>query len=327
MFEVLSKTGTKVKIINVTEARANFATVLSDRLASYVITKNNKPQRVIISYEEFEHLQNALGKDVLQNNIKSEESSVSFIQEEPNESFVELPTPAVASVITTEKKRETKTLATREKPNKASQVKGLIQQRMGEALGEDYFGDSEIAAYGLEEEVGPLLSPDLISDELVQEVRETLQQESGQKSGEEVDLLIPVAQKEGGVEPPRAEPEIVAATKGQTPEQAAYFQKYRKLYEGRQVDIASESQTPEPQTPAVIKQEQTRPTPEPNQTQDQTTRATELEPTTLDKPVTEEELPSLEDLLRGLDLDPSGEERENLSDQDINELINRITND
>lgn len=47
----------QVKQINVTEARANFATILSDTENHYVITKNNKPQRVIINFEDFEKLQ------------------------------------------------------------------------------------------------------------------------------------------------------------------------------------------------------------------------------------------------------------------------------
>lgn len=319
MFEVLSKTGTKVKIINVTEARANFATVLSDNHAAYVVTKNNKPQRAIISYAEFERLQAALEKDVLPQDNGTRLPPEVFGKAESKEIFSESPRLAPESLLTPEKKREQKTLASREKQNKASQVKGLIQQRMGEALGEDYFGDSDVAAYGLEEDVGPLLSPDLISDELVQEVRDTLQQESGGGS----DLFSPGPQKEGGKEVPATQPELGDVTIGQTPEQAAYFQKYRKLYEGRQVE--PEAQVPESQTTVV--QKQTPTIPAPMQVQNKITSATEEATAALDKHTTEEELPSLEDLLKGLDLDPSGEDKENLSDQDINELINRITND
>lgn len=47
-----------IKILNVTETRANLAKVLSDKDNSYVITKNNRPERVVINYDLFEILQN-----------------------------------------------------------------------------------------------------------------------------------------------------------------------------------------------------------------------------------------------------------------------------
>ncbi|EKD51898.1 MAG: hypothetical protein ACD_62C00164G0003 [uncultured bacterium] len=46
----------KVKVLNVTEARANFANVLRDAGSQYLITKNNKPLRVIIDYSELERI-------------------------------------------------------------------------------------------------------------------------------------------------------------------------------------------------------------------------------------------------------------------------------
>lgn len=325
MFEVLSKTGTKVKIINVTEARANFATVLSDSLAAYVITKNNKPQRVIISYEEFERLQNASGKAGFQNDDETNLLPDVIGNALAKESFSDLATQVAVPVPAPEKKRGLKASAYRDKQSKASQVKGLIQQRMGEALGEDYFGDSEVSTYGLEEDVGPLLSPDMISDEQAQEVRETLQQESG----EHADFFSEAAQKEGAPKTAVAEEKVRGVTVGQTPEQAAYFQKYRKLYEGRQAEPETE---PEPETPKLeeqtpVVQKQAPKQPDPIENHNQTTRATESTTITLDNLATQEDLPSLEDLLKGLDLDPSGEDKDSLSDQDINDLINRITND
>lgn len=60
MFEYKDdKLGT-IKVLNVTEARANFATVLGDAQAHYIITKNNKPLRVIIDYKEYEILKQRL---------------------------------------------------------------------------------------------------------------------------------------------------------------------------------------------------------------------------------------------------------------------------
>lgn len=56
MFEYIDDRLGKVKLINVTEARANFSRLLSDMDSYYVITKNNRPQRVVINYDEFQEL-------------------------------------------------------------------------------------------------------------------------------------------------------------------------------------------------------------------------------------------------------------------------------
>lgn len=61
MLEFTNKAKNRIKVINVTEARGNFATILSDTESSYVITKNNKPQRVIVNYEDFKRWQDAEG--------------------------------------------------------------------------------------------------------------------------------------------------------------------------------------------------------------------------------------------------------------------------
>lgn len=52
----------KVKVVNVTEARQNIASIMSDRESNYVITKNNKPIRVIVNYETYRKSQEALHK-------------------------------------------------------------------------------------------------------------------------------------------------------------------------------------------------------------------------------------------------------------------------
>lgn len=59
MIEYTDKIFGKIKVLNVTEARANFANVLSDAVSHYVITKNNKPLRVIVNYADYELLKKA----------------------------------------------------------------------------------------------------------------------------------------------------------------------------------------------------------------------------------------------------------------------------
>jgi len=53
MFEFEDSKLGPVKIINVTEARSNIAAIMMDKEFNYIITKNNKPIRVIINYEAY----------------------------------------------------------------------------------------------------------------------------------------------------------------------------------------------------------------------------------------------------------------------------------
>lgn len=52
MFEFEDAKLGKVKVVNVTEARSSMASIMNDRSASYVITRNNRPIRVILSYDK-----------------------------------------------------------------------------------------------------------------------------------------------------------------------------------------------------------------------------------------------------------------------------------
>lgn len=53
MFDFEDSKFGRVRIISVTEARANIAAIMADTECNYVITKNNKPVRAIVSYEVF----------------------------------------------------------------------------------------------------------------------------------------------------------------------------------------------------------------------------------------------------------------------------------
>lgn len=52
MFEFHDSKLGKVKVVNVTEARSTMASIMNDRSASYVITRNNRPIRVILNYDK-----------------------------------------------------------------------------------------------------------------------------------------------------------------------------------------------------------------------------------------------------------------------------------
>lgn len=53
MFEFEDSKLGRLKVINITEARANIASIMNDGEFNYVITKNNKPVRAIINYGDF----------------------------------------------------------------------------------------------------------------------------------------------------------------------------------------------------------------------------------------------------------------------------------
>jgi len=53
MFEIQDEKLGKLKIFNVTEARANFATVLKEHHAKVVITNHGRPTKILIPYEEY----------------------------------------------------------------------------------------------------------------------------------------------------------------------------------------------------------------------------------------------------------------------------------
>jgi len=53
MFEIHDERLGKLKIFNVTEARANFAEVLKEGNAKVVVTRHGRPTKILISYDEY----------------------------------------------------------------------------------------------------------------------------------------------------------------------------------------------------------------------------------------------------------------------------------
>src|SRR3989338_3657627 len=62
MFEYIDEKLGKVKVVNVTEARASMASIMNDKDVSYIITKNNKPIRVIVHYDILKKSGTLLGR-------------------------------------------------------------------------------------------------------------------------------------------------------------------------------------------------------------------------------------------------------------------------
>lgn len=59
MFEFEDAKLGKIKVVNITEARSAIAKIMQDRDTSYIITKNNRPVRVIVNFEIFKRIKPA----------------------------------------------------------------------------------------------------------------------------------------------------------------------------------------------------------------------------------------------------------------------------
>lgn len=53
MFEIQDEKIGKLRIFNVTEARANFADVLKEKDAKVVVTRHGRPTKIFINYDEY----------------------------------------------------------------------------------------------------------------------------------------------------------------------------------------------------------------------------------------------------------------------------------
>lgn len=56
MFEMEDSKLGKLKVYNVTEARANFASVLREKDAKVVVTWHGRPSKVLVDYQEYSNL-------------------------------------------------------------------------------------------------------------------------------------------------------------------------------------------------------------------------------------------------------------------------------
>ncbi len=56
MFEMEDSKLGKLKVYNVTEARANFASVLREKDAKVVVTWHGRPSKVLVDYQEYSKL-------------------------------------------------------------------------------------------------------------------------------------------------------------------------------------------------------------------------------------------------------------------------------
>ena len=64
MFEIHDERLGRLKIFNVTEARANFAEVLKEDGAKVVVTRHGRPTKILIRYDEYLSLMGAAAQNL-----------------------------------------------------------------------------------------------------------------------------------------------------------------------------------------------------------------------------------------------------------------------
>lgn len=85
MFEMEDSKLGRLKVYNVTEARANFASVLREKDAKVVVTWHGRPFKVLVDYQEYAELQQWKAQSSLINseNINSSLENASSLPKAP----------------------------------------------------------------------------------------------------------------------------------------------------------------------------------------------------------------------------------------------------
>lgn len=338
-----SKQDEKIKYINVTEARARFATIVGDKASFYVITKNRRPKRVVVNYDDFLLLEQGRAT--------------------PNQLIPK--TPAVVS----EQPLKKKSKMTPEHPV----VKGLLKERMEQGgIEGDYFG-GETEDHDADEAL--VKNPAEISDEDF-DTADLNEQANGQEikskeleiesESEDLDRPPPDTQEQQNLASHEAHASDQEDKKDEgeeaflknleekhSPEERDYFLRYRKLYESLDpsrnqsrhgLKRLSQKSLPlrqkSPHHEALSLEDIEKQVQESFQVE---AGLKEVSPSAQTKDLCVENfgdtsdlalsegqagLPSLQDLLEDLEQEKlSEEEEDSLDEQEINELINRITSD
>ncbi|MGH7829087.1 MAG: type II toxin-antitoxin system Phd/YefM family antitoxin [Candidatus Binatia bacterium] len=85
MFEIQDERLGKLKIFNVTEARANFADVLKEPNAKVVVTRHGRPTKILLSYDEFIQLLSIHQPQTITEKLTASEGNPATIPSEKNE--------------------------------------------------------------------------------------------------------------------------------------------------------------------------------------------------------------------------------------------------
>lgn len=357
MLEYQDKKFGKVKLVTVTEARANFATLLQDKDTHYIITKNNKPIRVIVNYQAFEDLHKRASNPPVE---KKTFEHLSGLLEERSEELksrpevkkenlppsdelldhgIEIDKSAAPGEINLPPKLPSKV------PPKAQDV--FIEDDIEGNILDVFQSGMEVSQQNDEKEENTISE---VSESMSDEETSQNYFESG--DDDEAFILHHPEHVEEIAAPPKETPVVIKVEtifppeEEMTPEQRDYFQKYRKLYENPipvpEITMSVEAQDVKKPLPYddVTREVEKRLAAKwgKNESQYAETPVQNLkqaEDDFLEEPISEDPqdpngLPSLKDLLKDLEHETlSGDEidKEGLEKGDIDALIHRITHD
>lgn len=351
MIEYTDKKLGKMKVLNVTEARANFASVLNDHRNHYIITKNNKPVRVMIDYADYEKLTAEAAR------AASVDDSIVVGEEDLGQDS--------ASKKLLKKKSKSRVPGILKSHMELSGAQNKADELEEAPLSEDPFdfeeqGSQQAQAMVPESAPQSLTEDDDFDDLLGEEALDDFEQDF-EEAEEQVFSEQPSPSSAA-----EQEEILVEATEEKSPEQEAYFQKYRKLYEAsaqkQETNVpvtATQVEEPTVRTPVV---EQAKPksqdmAPAPQKTPSAPVAKTQAaeanyfqepeEENTSSQSVNEirgddnfikskqeqakksvmedDDLPSLKDLLMDLEREKLSGEGDDLETSEIDEIIDQLT--
>lgn len=308
MFEFEDSKLGRVKILNVTEARSSIASIMNDMEFNYIITKNNKPIRVIINYDSYKKTKNQLQPQI---------------------------TPKAAPKAPEIKNTLSGLIGTREKELK-SQIGQVPSEPMAMAAAQGQSFDEEPTFIMPEEDttIEPI-SLETPADP-TSEIYWTGDEEETQVNFEEVALSHEKEPLEAELPKPSfkqsiyqpAEPSFAAPTDQRSEESPDYFARYKKLYQEPEEPIIKleepvetsdetwvepilpEEELTLPVTEEVIKPIEPEPVAEPipeepvfqpEPIMPTVDAVQENTPPVVEKPARHREVPSIQDLLRDLE--------------------------
>lgn len=349
MFELKNNTNKALKIINVTEARANFATILSDPQSHYIITKNNKPQRVVIDFEEYRRFQALLENK--EEKIEVEKSNINTVQ---NSGFY-----AVDQDQEDEKQTQNK------RAEKIYPLQGVLKNQieLSKTKGvqinkqeEESFDLSEIKELSAEEKAEAFHQEnvdEVIADEEPfqesQSLEETLDlneenddyfhsSEGEEDFEDEFEKILPEPEEDKLEESENIPVDNVADAAYQSEEEALskeekdYFRRFSKLYENKEEEKEKDLLTLSSGWENVVEEKSSVATDQKNNKEEFTNKPDDnnhiaRENIIKQQSSIETQLPSLQELLKELDSEQDQNDKDPLDTSEIDEIINRITSD
>ncbi len=277
MFEFIDEKLGRVKVINITEARASMAMIMNDKEFNYVITKNNRPVRVIINYDTYKKSQ------LMTNYLKGIKGG-------------ELKDP----------------------------LKGLLKQKEKDLK-------KQVAETPVKKEVVSLETAPVEIDKKLEEPTQkpSTQESATQESATQESATRESATREPATEEPLPQEPAPFVVEPLTPPPSSdYFNRFRKLYEAPRYEAKTPPLSANQVTTAPLKPaspELSAGPPKPPTALSEPKPLPPVAETPLPRRSGGHDLPSIQDLLMDLENEKLSDENDLLSDNQINQLVGRLS--